>query len=419
MARVFIALPQYRALPIEKEMELAESFGFKNWRAFGLHPMCAKSLSLLNKTLHQYELNILRNDALIERSRSTLFGGWLAEWNRGNKFDYFMCLDEDIEFDASSVVRMIESGKDIVGGAYAFKTVTGAKIGKSVCKYLPDEVPDENGILRIRWLNGGFMLIKAEALFRMIEKHPDLYYQRFETDRDDPSCRIKESYGFWMAMVYTHDDGKRVLLSEDYAFCERARQAGLEIYLDTTAKLTHWQGTQAYNIGVKPIEKDLDGISGWMSKQELDWLAKSAKEMGSIVEIGCWKGRSTKVLLENCPGTVYAVDHFLGNPSDITGVMAEKQDVYAQFIQNVGGFENLRVLRMSSEEAAGTVDGDRFDMVFVDGDHTSHGVKQDLELWVPKCKKLICGHDYPEVMYVIHSILGNVKTCGSIWYKEL
>jgi hypothetical protein len=424
MARVYIALPQYRAIPLEKELELAKHFGFKNWRAFGIHPMCAKSLAGLRDTPHEYELNLLRNDG-VERARCTLFGQWLAEWKRGNKFDYLMTFDEDIEFDPASVVRMLSSGKPIVGGTYTYKTTTNNRMGKSVSKYFENEVPDENGFLKVRWLPGGFVLIKAEVLFAMMERYPELHYERFDTDWDDPDCKIVESYGLWMTMIFTTSEGEKVfggknlLLSEDYAFCQRAQDAGFDIWLDTTATLTHWKDTSPYNIGVKPIERDLDGIAGWMSKEELSWLAETSRTMESVVEIGSWKGRSTKVLLENCPGDVYAVDHFEGCPADITGNLAKSQDVYSQFVNNVGAFENLRVLRMSSEEAANTVDGDKFDMVFIDGDHTFSGVKKDIEMWLPKCKKLICGHDYHEVMYIVHALLGNVKTCGTIWYKNL
>ena len=169
MARIFIACPQYRAMPLDEEKRLAKHFGFKDYRPFGLHPMVTKSLFLLNKVygkVHYAELQILRNDGMIERSRSHLFGGWLKEWKKGNRFDYFMCLDEDVEFHPSAIQSMIDADKDIIGGEYAYKTTEGLNLGKSVCKYLPDEIPDENGILKIRWLNGGFIFCKAEALLK-------------------------------------------------------------------------------------------------------------------------------------------------------------------------------------------------------------------------------------------------------------
>ena len=212
--------------------------------------------------------------------------------------------------------------------------------------------------------------------------------------------------------------GDQVLLSEDYAFCERARESGFDIFLDTKIKLVHWAGTIGYTVGAGAEEMNKDGIPGWMDEEELAWLSEKAKGMESIVEIGSWKGRSTKVLLENCPGIVYAIDHFKGGP-DITHAIAKKEDVYAQFMQNVGHFPNLRLMRMSSEEAIPHFQNKSIDMGFVDGDHSRKGAKKDIEGLLPKCKKLICGHDYQEVMYTVHELLGNVQTCGSIWWKEI
>ena len=62
-------------------------------------------------------------------------------------------------------------------------------------------------------------------------------------------------------------------------------------------------------------------IRGWMELEELLWLNQTAKNMDSIVELGCFCGRSTYALLSGCMehnaghpnGTVYAVDcHWCG-----------------------------------------------------------------------------------------------------------
>jgi precorrin-6B methylase 2 len=97
---------------------------------------------------------------------------------------------------------------------------------------------------------------------------------------------------------------------------------------------------------------------------------------------------------------VYAVDTFKGSiPSEQGGVydateqmVKEQGSPLPEFWANVGHWENLRVLIMSSREAS------RFfrhvDLVFIDGSHDYKSVIDDLETWSPRADKLICGHDY-------------------------
>jgi predicted O-methyltransferase YrrM len=161
-------------------------------------------------------------------------------------------------------------------------------------------------------------------------------------------------------------------------------------------------------------------IPGWMNGQELDWLFQRACEMESIVEVGSWKGRSTRALLTGCKGPVFAVDHFLGSPTELNGAHAEAKtiDIYKIFEENVGHFSNLVVLKMDSLEAAKRFNPKSVDMVFIDGEHEARSAKMDIEAWIPVCKKILCGHDLS---------MGGVRTAidemnlkvqpevGSIW----
>jgi len=164
-------------------------------------------------------------------------------------------------------------------------------------------------------------------------------------------------------------------------------------------------------------------IPGWMDENELQWLHETANGMASVVEIGCYQGRSTFALLQGCPGPVFAIDPWV----DIMGTGA---DNFALFCGNIfsrlpkAEWQRLTMLRVKSSEvdrAFGPVD-----MVFVDGDHLEPGVALDLELWTPRAKKLICGHDYhnsewPDVTKVVDRVFGSRVTnpTGCIWAVSL
>ena len=131
--------------------------------------------------------------------------------------------------------------------------------------------------------------------------------------------------------------------------------------------------------------------------------------MASVVEIGSWKGRSTHALLSGCPGPVFAVDHFKGNPDENwrPALGGQAQTSSRHFWMNVGHFTNLVVLRMPSVEAAQYFAPKSVDMVFIDGCHIKDAVVADLKAWHPKCRQLLCGHDasYGDIQMAL-------KECG-------
>lgn len=123
-------------------------------------------------------------------------------------------------------------------------------------------------------------------------------------------------------------------------------------------------------------------IWGWMSPAELTWLGEQAAKMSSVAEIGSLHGRSSYALLKNCPGPVYCID-----PWD------DEHDLcFDSFMGNCGEFSNLVPVRSRSPEASFAVP--TVDMTFIDGAHDLDSIERDIVAWLPKTRKLICGHDY-------------------------
>lgn len=142
-------------------------------------------------------------------------------------------------------------------------------------------------------------------------------------------------------------------------------------------------------------------IWGWMREPELEWLTQQASEMASIVEVGVLRGRSAFALLTACAGPVYCID-----PWDDEGNHA-----FPAFMADCGHFPNLRPIHGCSPEAAKRVTG-KVDMVFLDGDHSYEAVLADIDAWLPKTRKLLCGHDYwnlegyPGVNRAVNEVFG-------------
>jgi hypothetical protein len=150
-------------------------------------------------------------------------------------------------------------------------------------------------------------------------------------------------------------------------------------------------------------------IFGWMGPRQLDWLGAQAAQMHSIVEVGSLRGRSAFALLTACQGRVYCIDPW------------PKDSDYESFMRDCGQFPNLVAIREKSPEAAALVPD--VDMVFLDGDHEYEAVVADIAAWLPKTRKLLCGHDYnntefPGVAAAVDALLGDRLTFAvgnSIW----
>lgn len=162
-------------------------------------------------------------------------------------------------------------------------------------------------------------------------------------------------------------------------------------------------------------------IHGWMAPIELRWLGARAAEMESIAEIGSLRGRSAFALLTACPGPVYCIDPW----DDDAG------HCLPAFMEACGHFPNVRPIQARSLDVATDPNMPDIDMVFLDGDHEYESVEADIAAWLPKTKRLLCGHDYyvpiehagfPGVPRAVQETFGEDVKIGegtSIWYAEL
>ena len=86
-------------------------------------------------------------------------------------------------------------------------------------------------------------------------------------------------------------------------------------------------------------------------------------------------------------------------------------------------YGNLEWIRKDSAEAARDIPDKSVDMVFIDADHSYEGCKRDIETWLPKARKIICGHDYsqnwPGVVKVVDEKIRDFFVYESIWYREV
>jgi predicted O-methyltransferase YrrM len=169
-------------------------------------------------------------------------------------------------------------------------------------------------------------------------------------------------------------------------------------------------------------------IPGWMSEEELSWLAEQAQTHQRIVEVGCWRGRSTRALADNTSGKVWAVDTWRGSTEHYGELIQHGRCwLYNEFMANKAA--NVTEVCMSSISAARMLCSVEqktpvpFDMVFLDGAHDYESVKADILAWQPLLSNfgLLCGHDYGNVDYsgvkqAVDELVPNASLAvGTIW----
>jgi len=137
------------------------------------------------------------------------------------------------------------------------------------------------------------------------------------------------------------------------------------------------------------------------------WLAEQAQTRELIVEIGSWLGGSARAMADNTAGTLFCVDPWTG-PEKSEGVVPggdpklweerghDPEWVWKAFQENMEGLDNVIPMRMTSLEGARWLRNLRFDMIFLDANHSYENAKADLLAWRPLLAPggLLSGHDW-------------------------
>lgn len=170
------------------------------------------------------------SDSLVSRSRNTLTQRFLDSAST-----HLLFIDADIVFRPQHVKLLVEQlakGKEIVGGLYPLKQ----KALTWVLNAIPGEEPDAEGMLKVKYIGTGFLAVARSVFFRMAAAFPEI---QFETDANEGinqtnGGQIRTIHDFWSVGVFN-----RRYLSEDWFFCERAKQLNIPVWAHTKIQLGH------------------------------------------------------------------------------------------------------------------------------------------------------------------------------------
>lgn len=162
-----------------------------------------------------------------------------------------------------------------------------------------------------------------------------------------------------------------------------------------------------------------DHIDGWFNFQALYTDMVGRFNDAVFVEIGTWEGKSTVFMADKIKNSgrnikFYAIDLFA---QCIIGGATYEAD-YEKYLKNIEPVKDyITTIKGDSHKVYEQFEDKSIDFLFIDGNHDYESVKKDIELWLPKVKGVIAGHDFPwtSVSTAVREIFGDVKMiphCG-------
>ena len=179
------------------------------------------------------------NDALVERARSVIATHFLEH----SDADVLLTLDTDIIAEPRDLMRLCEQAvtHDLVAAPYLTRgraphshPSSYLSRGQSVVFGGADDTP-----VPIKWGATGALAVHRRVV-QKVAARPDMVL----CHEDSPGLRLRPLY---LPFPIKNDDGKWILLSEDWAFCQRAIWEGFTVHVNPAVRLAHL-GLYAYRM---------------------------------------------------------------------------------------------------------------------------------------------------------------------------
>jgi lipopolysaccharide biosynthesis glycosyltransferase len=137
-------------------------------------------------------------------------------------------------------------------------------------------------------------------------------------------------------------------------------------------------------------------------KDMLKYYCEKLTSPPKILEIGVFKGDFLEYLVQNCKfSSIDAIDLFEGTTcsGDADGNNVVYHNVgksYLELLEKYKGMPNIKIHKSNSIRFLQNQEDNTYDIMYIDGDHSYNGVKQDLTNAFSKIKNggYIIGHDY-------------------------
>lgn len=178
-------------------------------------------------------------DSLVQRARNVITAEFLK-----SPSTHMMIIDADIGWNPDDLLRLIAADKDIACAVYPKKTYPISWPANLFRGSGRIEADPETGFIPIKDAPTGFMLVKRKVIEGLVNAHPEWKC----CFREGGPENNEHCYSLFDCFTDPDHGENPMYLSEDFAFCRRARAAGFSVWCDPTIKLSH-AGTHIFEGG--------------------------------------------------------------------------------------------------------------------------------------------------------------------------
>jgi hypothetical protein len=222
-----------------------------------------KSILDLSRVCTQYgiecQFSFLFNESLITRARNYL----VDEFLRSESMTHLMFIDSDIDFNPMDVIALLAMKKPIIGGPYPKKCIAWenvydaaryglvpsedrGKLADFAGDFVFNPAPGATEIkldapAEVLEIGTGFMLVERSVFQTFSQTYPNYWYTP-DHNRSAAFDGSRKIYQYFQAEI---EPERNRYLSEDYWFCQKARQAGISVWLAPWMNIKH-HGSMIY-----------------------------------------------------------------------------------------------------------------------------------------------------------------------------
>lgn len=184
----------------------------------------ANTFCLLSSHGIQVEPLLVASGSLLVAERNRILERF---WN--SDCTHVLLIDSDLGWPAEAVLAMLNANKEFVAGVYPARGEKDTFLFRPVTEPNGKIITDRH-LLKMNYIPAGFMMLSRTCLEKMRNYYPELYYEPKNKYVGNP----EPGYCLFDTEVWEGE-----FWGEDFVFCRRARNCGIDIWVDPLIQFDH------------------------------------------------------------------------------------------------------------------------------------------------------------------------------------